>query len=53
MAIPKRLESASEMKKLMVESAAKLAHWLCWREMLLEERPEAYLQILEIVQAKL
>jgi hypothetical protein len=39
-----------EMKKLMIESAAKLAHWLCLREMLLEEKPEAYYQLLRVVE---
>ena len=38
-----------EMKKLMIESSAKLAHWLCLREMLLEEKPEAYYQLLRVV----
>jgi len=38
-----------EMKKLMIESSAKLAHWLCLREMLLEEKPEAYYQLLSVV----
>ena len=38
-----------EMKKLMIESSAKLAHWLCLREMLLEEKPEAYYQLLRAV----
>jgi hypothetical protein len=39
-----------EMKKLMIESSAKLAHWLCLREMLLEEKPEAYYQLLRAVE---
>ena len=39
-----------EMKKLMIESSAKLAHWRCLREMLLEEKPEAYYQLLRIVE---
>ncbi len=39
-----------EMKKLMIESSAKLAHWLCLREMLLEEKPEAYYQLLRSVE---
>ena len=38
-----------EMTKLMIESSAKLAHWLCLREMLLEEKPEAYYQLLRAV----
>jgi hypothetical protein len=38
-----------EMKKLMIESSAKLAHWLYLREMLLEEKPEAYYQLLSVV----
>ena len=39
-----------EMKKLMIESSAKLAHWLCLREMLLEEKPQAYYQLLRVVE---
>ncbi len=39
-----------EMKKLMIESSAKLAHWLCLREMLLEEKPEAYYQLLSVTE---
>ena len=39
-----------EMKKLMIESSAKLGHWLCLREMLLEEKPEAYYQLLRAVE---
>jgi len=39
-----------EMKKLMIESSAKLAHWLCLREMLLEEKPETYCQLLRVVK---
>jgi len=39
-----------EMKKLMIESSAKLAQWLCLREMLLEEQPEAYYQLLGDVE---
>ena len=39
-----------EMKKLMIESSAKLAHWLCLREMLLEVKPEAYYQLLRAVE---
>jgi len=38
-----------EMKKLMIESSAKLTHWLCLREMLLEKKPEAYYQLLRAV----
>jgi len=38
-----------EMKRLMIESSAKLAHWLCLRERLLEEEPEAYYQLLSVV----
>ena len=39
-----------EMKKLMIESSAKLAHWLYLREMLLEEKPEAYYELLRVVE---
>ncbi|MFN2219119.1 MAG: hypothetical protein ACK2UA_10975 [Anaerolineae bacterium] len=39
----------AEVKKLMIESSAKLAHWLCLRELLLEEKPEAYYQLLRAV----
>jgi hypothetical protein len=39
-----------EMKKLMIESSAKLAHWLSLRERLLEEEPEAYYQLLRAVE---
>jgi hypothetical protein len=39
-----------EMKKLMIETSAKLAHWLCLREMLLEDKPEAYYQLLRMVE---
>ncbi|MBI5486148.1 MAG: zinc ribbon domain-containing protein [Deltaproteobacteria bacterium] len=34
-----------EMKKLMIEASARLAHWLYLRELLLDERPDIYCQL--------
>ena len=33
------------MKKLMIEASARLAHWLYLRELLLDERPDVYCQL--------
>jgi len=41
--------SDPEMKKLMIESSAKLAHWLYLRELLLEKKPEAYYELLRVI----
>ncbi len=42
--------SDAEMKKLMIETSARLAHWLYVRELLLDERPDVYLQLLSTVR---
>jgi hypothetical protein len=34
-----------EMKKLMIETSARVAHWLYLRELLLDERPDVYCQL--------
>jgi hypothetical protein len=39
-----------EMKKLMIETSARLAHWLYLRELLLDERPDVYCQLVETVR---
>ena len=39
-----------EMKKLMIETSAQLAHWLYLRELLLDERPDAYLQVITTIR---
>ena len=39
--------SDHEMKKLMVESSARLAHLLYLRELLLDERPDVYFAVIE------
>ena len=38
--------SDDEMKKLMIETSARLAHWLHVRELLTDERLDAYEQLL-------
>ena len=43
-------ETDRRMKKLLVESSAKLAHWRCLRELLFEKKPEAYYQLLRLVE---
>ncbi|TMA50418.1 MAG: hypothetical protein E6J71_13525 [Deltaproteobacteria bacterium] len=40
----------AEMKKLMIETSARLAHWLYLRELLLDERPDAYFQLLSTMR---
>lgn len=39
-----------EMKKLMIETSARLAHWLYLRELLLDEQPEAYFQVISTIR---
>jgi len=40
----------AEMKKLMIETSARLAHWLYLRELLLDERPDVYCQLLSTMR---
>lgn len=40
----------AEMKKLMIETSARLAHWLYLRELLVGERPDVYFQLVSTLR---